>query len=96
MVAIYLKRCACGQAPKLEVVRVAEDAMETWVQCKCGARTQEIEDAYADYDTAAWQWNRGDRSVTPAEPNAGVGAISDHGNLPPDEHENPHTQGDGE
>jgi hypothetical protein len=61
---IHLKRCACGQAPKVETARVAEDAVETWVECGgCGARTEAREDAYADYDSAAADWNAGDRQA---------------------------------
>ena len=57
---IKLNRCRCGRMPGVRTLRVAEDAIETWVQCPgCGARTPEIEDAYPDPNTAAAQWNAG-------------------------------------
>lgn len=56
-----LKRCACSKMPRVRTARVAEDAIETWVECACGARTEEIEDAYSDAPTAIWQWNKGAR-----------------------------------
>ncbi len=54
-----LNRCACGAEPKMRAVQVAEDAVETWVDCMCGRETERIEDAYADRPTAAWIWNKG-------------------------------------
>ena len=69
MTRIALKACNCGFAPKMRCVRVAEDAEECWVECSaCGQKTEEIEDAYCDFATAAWQWDRGDRVLarTPA------------------------------
>jgi uncharacterized C2H2 Zn-finger protein len=46
--------------PGVRTYRVAEDAVETWVQCPgCDARTPVIEDAYSDHATAAAQWNAG-------------------------------------
>jgi hypothetical protein len=46
--------------PGFRTCRVAEDAIETWVQCPgCDARTPVIEDAYSDCPTAAAQWNAG-------------------------------------
>jgi len=56
-----LKRCPCGGSPKFYAVQVAEDAVESWVECpRCNAATDRIEDAYSDRPTAEWQWNRGD------------------------------------
>lgn len=55
-----LRPCECGGTPKTRTRQVAEDAVETWVECiRCDRRTDEIEDAYADHATAAWQWNKG-------------------------------------
>ena len=53
-----LRLCDCGAKPKYHAPQIAEDAVESWVECgKCGARTEEIEDAYGDYDTSAYNWN---------------------------------------
>lgn len=55
-----LNKCKCGGNPKLMCARVAEDAEECWATCqKCGAETDRCEDAYCDFDTAAWLWNSG-------------------------------------
>ena len=60
-----MRLCECGGLPKVHTERVAEDLIETWVQCnRCPRRTEEIEDAYPDYGTAEWQWNRGDLKAT--------------------------------
>jgi hypothetical protein len=56
-----LNRCACGRMPAVRAMRVAEDAMSTWVQCpdrRCGAVGEDIEDAYRDDATAIELWNR--------------------------------------
>lgn len=59
--AMQMRLCECGGLPKVHTERVAEDLVETWVQCsRCPRRTEEIEDFRADYATAEWQWNRGD------------------------------------
>lgn len=59
---IRLHPCDCDGAPRVRTDRVAEDAIETWVECgSCGARTEEIEDAYSDAPTAAANRNAGDR-----------------------------------
>lgn len=56
-----LRPCECGGTLKTRTQQVAEDAVETWVECtRCARRTEEIEDAYAaDHATAEWQWNKG-------------------------------------
>ena len=55
-----LRQCECGAPAKTHASRVAEDAVVCWVECtRCARRTEEIEDAYADYATAEWQWSRG-------------------------------------
>lgn len=60
---LRLNPCTCGSKARMRVARVAEDAEECWAECVgCGAKTEAIEDAYADYATAAWQWNRGVRA----------------------------------
>jgi len=44
--------------PNIRTSRIAEDAIETWAQCPgCGATSDRIEDAYADPETAAADWN---------------------------------------
>jgi len=44
--------------PGLRSARVAEDAVETWVQCPgCGATGERIEDAERDDTAAAAAWN---------------------------------------
>lgn len=54
-----LKRCTCGGAARFQCVRVAEDAEECWVECEtCGRATERCEDAYCDFDTAEWLWNK--------------------------------------
>ena len=53
------KRCACGRMPAVRAIRVAEDAIETKVQCPgCGAVGDEVEDAMRDDATAIGIWNR--------------------------------------
>lgn len=54
-----LKRCRCGRSPAVRTSRVAEDAVSTWVECGCGRRGGEVEDAYADEGTAVDIWNSG-------------------------------------
>ena len=50
---------ACnGEQLKLKANKVAEDAVETWVECACGARGECVEDAYSDPEGAIAQWNR--------------------------------------
>jgi len=57
-VTVSLNRCRCGRMPGIRTARVAEDAVETWVQCPgCGATGERIEDAYSDPGTAADDWN---------------------------------------
>ncbi|KFG90749.1 hypothetical protein BV98_001461 [Sphingobium herbicidovorans NBRC 16415] len=57
---VKLNRCRCGRMPGVRTCRVAEDAIETWVECAgCRARSPKIEDAYADPESAAAQWNSG-------------------------------------
>jgi hypothetical protein len=58
---IALKRCTCGRMPVIRSMKVAEDAVETWVHCqnrRCGAEGERVEDAYSDGETAADLWNR--------------------------------------
>lgn len=56
-----LRACICGGKPRCRSVQVAEDAVDTWVECgSCNRKTDYIEDAYSDRATAEWQWNRGD------------------------------------
>ncbi|MFW2829892.1 hypothetical protein [Sphingomonas sp. ID0503] len=51
-------RCACGRVPGVRCARVAEDIVETWVQCPgCAATGDRIEDAYRDDATAIADWN---------------------------------------
>jgi Lar family restriction alleviation protein len=54
-----LKPCPfCGGEARAKAARIAEDAIETWVECgSCGARTEATEDAYSDHATAAMIWN---------------------------------------
>jgi len=66
MARIALKNCECGGKAKLEMYRLAEDAMGCHVECgKCGARTHEYEDAYAPHQEASIRWNEGERITTP-------------------------------
>lgn len=60
MAQTKLNRCECGSLPRYRCERVAEDAEECWVECKCGRRTEEREGAYCDFASAAWDWNAGD------------------------------------
>lgn len=53
-----LRLCDCGSKARYVAYRVAEDAVECWVECRRGcAQTEEIEDAYGDYETSARNWN---------------------------------------
>ena len=64
--SVQMRPCECGGAPKVRTAQVAEDVVETWVECRrCDRRTEEIEDFRADYATAEWQWNRGDLKQVP-------------------------------
>lgn len=54
-----LNPCACGAKPRFRSSQVAEDSVDSWIECSCGRRTEAVEDAYADYGTAAWLWNSG-------------------------------------
>lgn len=55
-----LNRCRCGRMPAVRTRRVAEDAIETWVECAgCRATGPEIEDAYRADADAIDQWNAG-------------------------------------
>lgn len=59
---VTVKRCDCGGQPSGMSAQVAEDAVEAWIECGfCGAKTGSVEDAYADWATAAMFWNRGER-----------------------------------
>lgn len=54
----FADRCKCGRMPAVRSARVAEDAVETWVQCPgCGAVGERIEDAFRDDATAIANWN---------------------------------------
>ncbi|WP_152664048.1 hypothetical protein [Sphingomonas sp. SRS2] len=56
--SIIPDRCRCGRMPSVRALRVAEDAVETRVQCPgCGAVGEEVEDAYRDDATAIDLWN---------------------------------------
>jgi len=59
MTDITLKPCPfCGGTAVLRSAKVAEDAMTAWVQCtSCGVNGRDNEDAYADFATAAADWN---------------------------------------
>lgn len=62
MTAVKLTACSCGGKGRVVAQRVAEDLMETWVQCQsCGWCAGEVEDAYSDPGTAAWNWNAAQR-----------------------------------
>ena len=58
---VRLKACPCGSTDlKCDNMQVAEDAVETWIECNaCGRTSEEVEDAYSDPQGAADQWNRG-------------------------------------
>lgn len=60
MSALLARRCPqCGgEDLKLKANQVAEDAVETWVQCACGATGEGVEDAFSDPAGAVAQWNR--------------------------------------
>lgn len=61
MAKAELKKCQCGGTPKFRCERAGEDAEDCWVECpKCGRRTEYLEDAYADFASAALDWNTGD------------------------------------
>jgi hypothetical protein len=48
----------CGRAPSPRSAQVAEDAVETWFECRvCGKQSEHVEGAYADYATAQHVWN---------------------------------------
>ena len=53
------ERCRCGSNNVgVETARVAEDAVETWVECAdCGKRGEVTEDAYANPCGAVHLWN---------------------------------------
>lgn len=56
--SIFADRCKCGRMPAVRSARVAEDAVETWVQCPgCGAVGERTEDAVRDDATAIDLWN---------------------------------------
>lgn len=47
-----------GKVAAFKTERVAEDAVETWVECcKCGASTGRVEGYKAEYEVAADLWN---------------------------------------
>jgi hypothetical protein len=53
-----LRLCDCGSKARYVTYRVCEDAVESWIECRRGcAQTDEIEDAYGDYETSAYNWN---------------------------------------
>ncbi len=63
-----LNRCSCGGAPTVRNAQVAEDCVETWVECaSCGKHSDYIEDAYSDPDTAVMCWNAGEHFAPVSE-----------------------------
>jgi hypothetical protein len=52
--------CFCGsENVGVEYARVAEDSVETWVECAdCGAVGERTEDAFADDCAAVDLWNQ--------------------------------------
>lgn len=56
-----LKPCpTCNSTARLHSQQVAEDAVACWAECdRCDAKTEEVEDAYADWATAASLWEAG-------------------------------------
>jgi hypothetical protein len=61
--AVHLGPCACGKGwPMVRNCQVAEDCVETWVECaSCGTHTDYIEGAYSDPYQAIDCWNKGER-----------------------------------
>jgi Lar family restriction alleviation protein len=55
-----LKPCPfCGGKAVMHDQQVAEDCVETWVECDdCGVRTDPVEGAYSERPAAAYSWNR--------------------------------------
>lgn len=50
----------CGRAPTPRHRQVAEDAVDSWFECKvCGRQSEHVEDAYSDMATAQSVWNAG-------------------------------------
>jgi Lar family restriction alleviation protein len=58
--AADLKPCPfCGGKPVMRDQQVAEDCVETWVECDdCEASTARIEGAYSERPAAAAYWNQ--------------------------------------
>ena len=54
-----MRKCPfCGGEARAIVIRVAEDAEQTYVECKdCFAKTEGIEGAYSDFPNATLEWN---------------------------------------
>lgn len=67
--ATTLVKCPCGGTPNVMHARVCEDAEEAWVECpRCGRATDRCEDAYADFDTAEWLWQKGKTKLPERHP----------------------------
>jgi hypothetical protein len=64
--SVRCKACPCGSvALKVVYDRVAEDCVETMIECKmCGRTSEPVEYPYGDPESAADVWNRG-RIVEP-------------------------------
>jgi hypothetical protein len=67
---INLRTCPCGgRRLRIRNEQVAEDCVETWVECADCQRTSErVEYPYADAEGAACSWNAGHFDPATAPP----------------------------
>jgi len=64
--ASKLNECVCGGTAKFRSSQIAEDYVNSWVECSsCGLMTDACEDNFADKETPAALWNAGKATFPP-------------------------------